>query len=179
MRLPWGLSTFDIRHNFIFSGVFTSPAQNWLLRGISLSPVVFIRSGIPFTITTGTDVNGDTRNFNDRLYYIGRNTGIGPNYRSVDLRLTKPFYFKSDSPLRLDFIVEATNLFNRTNYSAVQDIITPVINAQGQLVGPADYLSGTVRLEGRKDRNSALGEPLSFRSAFDPRRIQFGLKFVF
>ena len=48
----------------------------------------------------------------------------------------------------------------------------------GRLTEP-DYNAGTVRLEGRRDRNSELGQPLSFQSAFDPRRIQFGLKLIF
>ena len=85
------LSTFDIRHNFVVSGVFQSPFKNWALRDISLSPSIFIRGGIPFTLRTGTDINGDTRGGTDRLFSIGRNTGVGPNFRSVNLRLSKSF----------------------------------------------------------------------------------------
>lgn len=168
--LDRALSTFDIRHNFIFSGVFRSPWKNVLARDFTFSPIVYIRSGIPFNIVTGTDINADTRNFNDRLFYIGRNTGIGPNFRSFDARLTRAFRFKGDSDARLEFLVEAVNLFNRTNFASVRDIIP---------VGHPDYSAGTVRLEGRRDRNNELGEPLSFQSAFDPRRFQFGLKLVF
>src|SRR6185503_14607564 len=84
------LSTFDVRHNFVFSGVFQSPfragAGNNLasraLADITLSPSIFIRTGIPFTLRTGTDINGDTRGGTDRLFSVGRNTGLGPNYRS-------------------------------------------------------------------------------------------------
>jgi hypothetical protein len=36
-----------------------------------------------------------------------------------------------------------------------------------------------VRLKGRTDRSIALGQPLAFSSAFEPRRFQFGLKLVF
>ncbi len=170
LHLDRALSTFDIRHNFIFSGVFRTPWKNPVTRDITLSPIVFIRSGIPFNIVTGTDINGDTRNFNDRLFFVGRNTGIGPNYRSFDMRLTKGFQFKADSAARLEFLVEAVNLFNRTNFSAVRDIVP---------VGHPDYNAGTVRLRGRRDRNWEAGDPLSFQSAFDPRRFQFGLKLVF
>src|SRR6185295_1011701 len=80
------LSAFDLRHNFVFSGVLQSPYKNVVMRDITFSPSVFVRSGIPFTIRTGTDINGDTRSGTDRLFYIGRNTGIGPNYRSVNAR---------------------------------------------------------------------------------------------
>ncbi len=169
--LDRALSTFDIRHNFIFSGVFRSPSKNWLLRDFTLSPAVFIRSGIPFNLVTGADINGDTRDFNDRLFFVGRNTGIGPNYRSIDFRLTRAFRFKSDGDARIEFLVECVNLFNRTNFASVRDIL-------GANPASPDY-SGTVRLEGRRDRNWERGEPLAFQAAFDPRRFQFGLKFVF
>lgn len=178
LYLERGLSTFDIRHNFIFSGVFRTPWKDPITRDITLSPIVFIRSGIPFNIVTGTDTNADTRNFNDRIFYIGRNTGIGPNFRSFDMRLTKGFRFKADSAARLEFLVEGINLFNRTNFASVRDIIPATVDATGKLTEP-DYNAGTVRLEGRRDRNSELGQPLSFQSAFDPRRIQFGLKLIF
>lgn len=167
--LDRGLSSFDIRHNFVLSGVFTSPWKNWLLRDSSLAPIISLRSGIPFTLTTGADLNSDTRAFNDRLFYIGRNTGIGPNFRSVDGRFTRAFRFQSDKPTRMEFTLEVVNLFNRTNYASVRDIIP---------VGHPDYASGEVRLKGRKDRSAAAGEPLAFQAAFDPRRFQFGLKFV-
>jgi hypothetical protein len=125
---------------------------------------------------TGTDVNADTRNFNDRLFFVGRNTGIGPNYRSFDARLVRAFRFRSDGVARLEFLVEGVNLLNRTNYASVRDIVP--LNAQGGITG-TDYEGGNVRLTGRRDRNSERGDPLSFQAAFDPRRIQFGLKLVF
>jgi hypothetical protein len=178
LNLDRALSTFDIRHNFIFSGVFRSPWKNAVARDFTLSPILFVRSGIPFNIVTGTDVNADTRAFNDRIFYIGRNTGIGPNFRSLDMRLTRAFLFKSDGPARLEFLVEAINLFNRTNFAAVRDIIPATVDAQGRLTEP-DYNAGTVRLKGRRDRSFERGEPLSFQAAFDPRRFQFGLKLVF
>jgi hypothetical protein len=148
-----------------------SPAKNWLLRDFTLSPIVFVRSGIPFSLLTGADINADTRDFNDRLFHIGRNTGIGPNYRSVDFRLTRAFRFKDDGDARIEFLVECINLFNRTNFASVRDIL-------GANPASPDY-AGTVRLEGRRDRNWERGEPLAFQAAFDPRRFQFGLKFVF
>ncbi|MFN7946199.1 MAG: carboxypeptidase regulatory-like domain-containing protein [Blastocatellia bacterium] len=170
LNLERSLSSFDIRHNFVANGVFSSPFRNYVLRDISISPIISIRSGIPFTLyASSADINGDTHG-NDRLIYIGRNTGIGPNFRSVDLRLNKTFRLRSDNSTRIDFLVEATNLFNRTNFAAVNDVL-------GVDLTSADYNAGTVRLEGRRDRG--ITQPLGFIAAFDPRRIQFGLKFVF
>ncbi len=178
------LSTFDIRHNFVASGVLQSPFKNWALRDISLSPTVFIRSGIPFTLRTGADINGDTRGGTDRLFNIGRNTGIGPNFRSVNLRLSKSFRFKQDGPMRIELTVDAANLFNRTNFAAVNEIIPVSVSPTGVLTFPtalsgADYNAGTVRLTGLRERDFRRGDPLSFTSAFNPRQILFGLKLVF
>jgi hypothetical protein len=181
------LSAFDLRNNFVFSGVFQSPYKNAVLRDISFSPSVFIRGGIPFTIRTGTDINGDTRSGTDRLFYIGRNTGIGPNYRSVNARISKMFRFGTDSAKRIEFSADGANLFNRTNFGSVNEIVpttfeTCVPDFPGCEKGvplAADYKSDTVRLKGRKDRSFSKGEPLSFTSAFNPRQILLGLKFVF
>jgi hypothetical protein len=169
LDLERSISSFDIRHNFVANAVLLSPFKNWALRDITISPIVYIRTGIPFTLYTGADTNGDTHT-NDRLFYIGRNTGIGPNFRSVDLRFNKTFRFKRDGATRIEFLVEGINLLNRTNFAAVNDVIGTDLNSP-------DYRAGTVRLQGRRDRG--LTQPLGFIAAFDPRRIQFGLKLAF
>ena len=190
LRTDRSLSTFDIRHNFVVSGVIESPFKagaghsfgSRVLADITVSPSIFLRSGIPFTIRTGVDVNGDTRGGTDRLFYIGRNTGIGPNYRSFNMRLSKAFRFKADSPMRIEASVDAANLFNRTNFAAVNEVLPATVAANGVLSFPnaqaaADYASGNIRLTGRRDRR--LNEPLGFTSAFNPRQFLWGVKFVF
>ncbi|MEK6406090.1 MAG: carboxypeptidase regulatory-like domain-containing protein [Acidobacteriota bacterium] len=190
------LSTFDVRSNFVVSGVFMSPFKagaghnfgSRALADITLSPSIFIRSGIPFTIRTGADINGDTRSGTDRLFYIGRNTGIGPDFRSVNMRLSKMFRFGAESAKRIEFSVDGGNLFNRTNFGSVNELVPTafeplLINGQpnpkaGEPTA-IDYLSDTVRLRGRRDRDFRRGEPLSFTSAFAPRQLLLGLKFAF
>ena len=154
-----------------------------------LSPSIFIRSGIPFTIRTGTDINGDTRSGTDRLFYIGRNTGHRtelPQRQCCESR--KMFRFGADSPKRIEFSADGANLFNRTNFGSVNEIVPTTfepLTINGQPNPRAgeptalDYLEKTVRLRGRRDRSFAKGEPLSFTSAFNPRQVLFGLKFVF
>ena len=171
-------SSFDLRHNFVASGVFQSPfragaERNPLARAladVTLSPIVFLRSGIPFTLTTGADTNGDTHPFNDRLIYIGRNTGNGPRFASADVRVNKAFFIRRDSGVRVEFLMEATNLFNHANFAAVNDVLGVDPNS-------VDYNRGTFRLKGDKSRS--LTQPLGFTAAFDPRRVQFGLKVGF
>jgi len=186
------ISAFDIRHNFTFSGVFESPFKSGpdhnlasrAFADITISPSIFIRSGIPFTLRTGVDINGDTRGGTDRLFTIGRNTGIGPNYRSANVRISKAFHLKADSPMRIEASADFANIFNRTNFAAVNETLPVTVGAQGQLIIPdplvaADYAAAEAnnRLEGRRDRS--LNQPLGFTSAFNPRQILWGVKFVF
>ena len=184
------VSAFDIRHNFVISGVIESPFKsgadnNFMERvfaDISVSPSIFIRSGIPFTLRTGVDINSDTRGGTDRLFNIGRNTGIGPDFRSFNLRVAKSIRFKNDNPMRLELSADFANIFNRTNFAAVNEVLPVTVGATGILTFPdalaaQDYAAGTNRLQGRRDR--LLSQPLGFTSAFNPRQILWGAKFVF
>ena len=61
-RFNRGVSDYDIPHNFRLSGVFNVPAMSraalpvrLLLGGWMLSSIMDIRSGLPFTITSGRD----------------------------------------------------------------------------------------------------------------------------
>lgn len=109
----YGNSLLDVRHSFVVGGRFET------IWGIRVNPFVTYRSGVPFNIVTGTDLNGDTI-FNDRPAFatdlnepgiiisrfgafdptpepgdiiIPRNFGRGPSYFNVNLRLAKEFEF--------------------------------------------------------------------------------------
>jgi hypothetical protein len=60
-------------------------------------------------------------------------------------------------------MVDVFNLFNRLNFRGVN-------NTVGNISGPFN-------LEGRKELSPS--QPLGFTSAFDPRRIQLGLRLTF
>ena len=118
----------------------------------------------------------------DRLFNVGRNTGIGPNYRSANIRIAKALYFKDEGPMRLELSADFANIFNRTNFSAVNEVLPVTVGATGVLTFPdplaaADYNSGTNRLEGHRERS--LNQPLGFTSAFNARQILWGAKFIF
>jgi len=57
--LDYGRAGFDIRHRIFFAGTLG------LRYGFRLSPYLVANSGIPFNLTTGQDLNGDSI-FNDR-----------------------------------------------------------------------------------------------------------------
>ena len=162
LYLDRAVSTFDIRHNFAAHGVFTVP-----LAKVTFSPVVFIRSGIPFTLRIGRDINGDTHAEYDRPFAAPRNSGRGERYAGLDFRLTKPLLVRRDSRIRLELVAESTNFFNHTNFLAVNDVVGT----------DPRFLNGPFNLRG--DRNLPSTSPLGFTAANEPRRFQFGLKAVF
>lgn len=177
IRAERALSSFNVQHRLSVAALFDSPFQGGhgrsfgerALADFYFSPIVTIRSGFPFTIRTGIDVNMDNNN-NDRPYAVGRNTGIGPGFFSVDMRVGRRLRFGPDSPRSLEFIFDAFNLFNRTNFKDVNNVTSGVLYL-GQL-GITD-----VRVKGSADiPASRFG---GFTSAYDPRIVQLALKLNF
>ena len=113
VREEYGRALLDIRHRFVIGGNFEAPF------GIGLSPFITFRSGVPFNITNGEDLNGDTL-FTERPAFatdlsepgivvtkfgafdptpdagdriVPRNYGTGPEFFIVNLRASKEFGF--------------------------------------------------------------------------------------
>jgi hypothetical protein len=156
-------SSFDERHKVVAYAVVQSPAtRGALVKGWTWSPIYQYHSGQPFNLLVGgTDVNSDRHNTTDRPAYAGRNTGLGPKYWTFDSRLQRGFALREK--MRLDFMFEAFNIFNKLNYQSVN-------NTVGLYGGPFN-------VTGRNDRKPT--DPLGFTSAFDARRLQLGLRLTF
>ena len=175
LNLDRAVSAFDVRHNFVANAVILTPfkagpGNNALARAfadVRISPIVQLRSAIPFTIRIGSDTNGDTHGAYDRPFQASRNTGRGDNYYNTSLRVEKQFFIKREKGVRVDFITEFTNLFNRTNFLSVNDVFG--VNTP--------FLNGPFNLRGTKSIAST--SPLGFNSALPPFQAQFGLKFAF
>jgi hypothetical protein len=85
----------------------------------SVSPIFVAQSGRPFNLLLGgIDSNNDLRSSSDRPGQAGRNTGIGEDFYSFDLRLARRLLVKESRFLELTF--EAFNLFNQTNLQGDQ-----------------------------------------------------------
>ena len=175
LNLERAVSAFDVRHNFVFNAVIQTPfeagaghnAFERAFADLSISPIVQLRSAIPFTMRIGSDTNGDTHGVYDRPFFAPRNSGRGDNFLNTSLRVNKQFYIKREKGIRLEFIAEFTNLFNRTNFQSVNDVFgvnTPFV------FGPFDV---------RGTANIPLNSPLGYNSALTPFQAQFGLKFAF
>jgi hypothetical protein len=152
-----GLSDNDQRHRLVINGTFTvkdAPVVASFFRkavgGIQFGLIFSYASALPFNIQTGNDRNGDSNN-NDRPVGVGRNTGKGFDFASLDLRVSRVFRF--NERFSLEALAEGFNLFNRSNLMIPNNI----------------YGTGALPLP-------AFGRATA---AGDPRQIQFGLKFNF
>lgn len=176
LNLERGISAYNITHNFVGNAVYTTPfkagaGENFFSRvfaDMTLSPILYMRSGIPFSIRVPGAANGTLgHSLYARPWYVARNTGIGPDYYDFDFRVNKSFYIDRDLGVKIDALVEGTNLFNHTNFSSVNDQFA---------VGDPFLLTGPFNVSGNK--NLASTSPLGFTSAFAGRQIQFGLKLI-
>jgi hypothetical protein len=156
LRDDLGLSDNDQRHRLVLSGSFqTSPPRKEqrlqrVLQGFQLSYIFTYASRLPFNVLLGSDRNFDTNN-NDRPVGVGRNTGRGFDFASLDLRLSR--HFRITERVGLDVLAEGFNIFNRANYGVPNNTFGPGVNP-----------------------NPTFGQPTA---AFDPRQFQFGLKLSF
>jgi Carboxypeptidase regulatory-like domain len=121
LRDDRGLSDNDQRHRLTVSAILESPLRNPLLRDWQMAPLFLYTSPLPYNILLGADRNFDT-NTNDRPLGVGRNTGRGFGFRSLDFRLSRAFQLSER--WRLECIAEAFNSFNRTNRTAPNGTIT-------------------------------------------------------
>lgn len=156
VRDDQGPSDNDQRHKLTLSGTLESPegrtdsAFSRTLGGFRLSYIFTYSSALPFNILTGTDSNNDTT-INDRPQGVGRNTGRGFNFASLDLRLSRKFVF--NERFQLEAIAEAFNVLNRTNLQLPNSI----------------FGSGPTPLPSFRQPTAA----------GDSRQIQLGLRFSF
>jgi hypothetical protein len=157
-----GLSSFDQRHKVVVAGVIQSPWQGRILSGFELAPIFRYNSAHPFNLLAGTNVNNDRHSTTDRPPGVGRNTGVGPDYISFDTRLSWRVTMAEKSTLQ--FIVEGFNLFNRTNFGSVNNVV-------GVIAPPTQPLQG--------DSTLSPSQPLGFTSALPRRQLQFGARLTF
>ena len=120
-----GRSDNDQRHRLNLSGTLRAPRSvdgsliHRLAEGWLFSYVYTYTSGLPFNVQLPNDRNGDT-NFNDRPVGVGRNTGEGFDYKSLDLRLSRTFNLGGG--LSIEAILDAFNVLNRANYQVPNNI---------------------------------------------------------
>jgi hypothetical protein len=169
LRSERALSAFDQRHKLVVAGVFESPWKGEvgsnlaerIFSGFTISPVFRANSSRPFNLLVGADINSDRHPTTDRPPGAGRNSGIGPNFWTFDLRLTRQFGLGEERNLQFTF--EAFDLLNRTNFSSVNNIVG--------VIGPPFNLSASSAL--------SPSQALAYTAALPRREIQLGVRLNF
>jgi hypothetical protein len=182
LGLDRALSEFDQRNKVVVAGVFNSPWKNPILAGFQLAPIFTYNSGHPFNLLAGGEVNGDNHTTNERPIGAGRDTGLGPDYINLDLRLT--WQHKLGEKANLIFTAESFNIANHTNYASVNNEVSPLF---GLPSNPADNTAcpacppglGNATFNVHGSAALSPSQPLGFTSDFPKREIQLGLRLTF
>jgi hypothetical protein len=163
-----GLSSFDQRNKVVAAVVAETSGKGQWIGGWQLAPVFRYTSGLPFNLLAGTDVNGDRHSTNDRPIGAGRNTGQGPDFIGLDVRLTKAF--RVGERAQLQIVAEGFNIFNRLNFASVNNVVGPTC-PECSVLGKTFVQSGL--------GNVIPSQGLGFTSALTPRQIQLGVRLAF
>ena len=169
----WGRSDNDQRHRLVVNASVNSPMSpattTWerVSHGFQASTLIQYYSSLPFNIVSGVnslqgtagrpfaDGSASTANFDvQAVELIQRNAGTGSDFFSLGLRVSRSFRLPGEA--RLQGLVEAFNLTNRTN------VIT-----RNTTFGPGSYPSNPVA---SFNTVTAVG---------DARTLQFGLRVSF
>ncbi len=184
MNLFRAISVFDIPHSFVANAVYTTPFKagqgkplSSIFADITLSPILTMHSGLPFSVRTPSLAslplalggNGIVPDSNYALpFHAPRDGNRGAGLYSLDLSFQKALYINRDKGVRLNVIVQGTNLLNHVNFNKVNDEFGTSVS------GPFKGLRGTV-----PTNTQQLAQPLFYSKADSPRQIQFGLKLAF
>jgi hypothetical protein len=205
IRLRFGTrnSNQDLRHNLVTNFTATAP-EHTFLRNFELSSIMSLQSGKSFTLFAGQNTFGDVAGVStDRVggapvtgectsvsncsTTVGRNTYTGAPCISWDLRLSRNFTISEGKIL--DLSVDSFNLllpsaellpkhYNDATTLAIQQSASSVSCAPQQAIGnPGAWVAdGLVPVTIPNFPNARFGRP---RTVFNPRQLQFSLKFSF
>jgi hypothetical protein len=156
LEAEWGRSRGDERYRFVTSAVLRLPLR------FTLAPIFSYGSGQPWNRRLGYDRNGDGRN-SDRPDGTPRFSEEGPDFMSFDVRLT--YGLPLGTRTRIDFIAEAFNLFNRTNYDV------NFLQNNEYLTGPTPTAPATALVPNTNFKN--------YTATLPPFEAQLGVRFTF
>ena len=155
---------FDAQHEML-AAIF----DHWKISG-----VMTYGSGRPANAAVAGDPNQDGNTDNDRLSGYGRNSFLGPDYATMDMRVGRSI--KLSHNLHLELTAEAFNLFNRDNKR--YDIAdSGFYNSAGEFI---KYAKSPV--SGGANYPAYYQQPTSFMkatSAYAPRQLQMALRMKF
>ena len=141
--------------------------NNWKMAGIAT-----YGSGRPVNATVAGDANQDGNSTNDRLPGARRNSFIGPDYATTDIRLTRRIY--AGDRLKMELVGESFNLLNRDNRRVL-------ITEDGFQSNSASFVQKSKRIGINRfpAQYRVPGNFLRATSAYAPRQMQLALKVIF
>jgi len=135
-----------------------------------ISGIMTYGSGRPASAMVSGDPNQDGNTSNDRLSGYGRNSFIGPDYASMDVRLTRTMNL--GGRFHLELTAESFNVFNRDNQrEELSD--NGFYNSAGQFI---KYTQPGTNYPAYYQQPTSLMKPLS---AFAPRQMQVSTRLNF
>jgi hypothetical protein len=174
-----GNSVTDQRQRFIFSWIadpkpfgrdrpFLSAVFNyWKVSGVTT-----VGSGRPVDATVTGDPNQDGNDENDRLPGLQRDSIVGPDYATTDLRL--PRRLITHDRWKLELIGESFNLLNRDNQRFQ-------LTSDGLVSNAARFVQDT-KLIGNNYFPAYYQIPTNFmkvNGAYAPRQLQLALRLMY
>jgi hypothetical protein len=147
------ISSESVPHRLVLYFTGEAPKDSFL-RNFKLGVTLTAQSGRFFSVTAGTDVNGDGNALTDRPDALGRNTYQSPAFATVDARLSR--IFKLNERVKFEALVEGFNLLNKVNITDVNTV----------------WGAPTLALP----PSSTFGTPSAVANA---RQFRFGLKCIF
>ncbi|HEX8336018.1 MAG TPA: TonB-dependent receptor [Pyrinomonadaceae bacterium] len=182
--LDYGRSDTDLRHRFVFSPVYDVGVIGWsdnavaraLFSNYTLSGIVQMQSGSPYSALVGNDPNRDGNRANDRLPGTARNEFTTPAVYQLDARVTRNIPFTESVRLRL--ILEAFNVFNRANVVTVNNSAYNLntVTVNGVPVTRLDPVLGATPFGTPRTFSSPASGTTTFAT---PRQLQLAIKFDF
>ena len=137
--------------------------------GINASGILQLRSAFPFNVVSGRDTNNDSRSGDrpdpdpngayptngvteygrfaipvNRPGTLGRNAFRGPDFRRLDLRVSKAMAM---AKRRIELMVEAFNVTNRVNFDSYTGSIQSQFFGRPQLAGNPRQVQLGVRFD--------------------------------
>lgn len=189
-KRDYSYSDLDQRHRFVgsliwepsYAKAFSNAFARQLLNGWSTSTIVVAATGQPYNANiinstlgsavpgdggmTGAEVSTFATATGGRASWLARNSFNLPNFTNVDFRLGRSFSFREK--YRLNFVVDAFNLFNSTIVSAVN---TSAFSYSGACAGHTNGCLVPSPSFGSRSTTSG--------TLYGPRQLQFGARFSF
>ena len=172
-----GPNALDTRHSFNGSIVarssFThgSPLLQRILSDNQAGIILQFNSGLPFTITSNRDLNGDGL-ASDRPLFIGRNSVYLPARWNVDARLSR--FVPIGGGRRLELSGEFKNIFNTVQVSSVRSQVQ--VDANGNPLLPITFANAPVSTFTAIPTGGSDFPP---SAGYEQRKFSIGLKFSF